>query len=191
MEKITSKILSLQPVTFIMLFIILPFVSLIVTGIITFIGFFANFEFIFPLVLISVTIVGIVYFIWVWGIVYHINEKEVSDKRYFKISFWILFSYGLIRFILGLEMDITKNPILLENSTWAILEALGSLYTLIVFASYIYVSYFVAKKITLLQNDTRIPEFFYFAAAWCFPIGIPFLQAKLLKKKTIFDIISK
>ncbi len=88
-------------------------------------------------------------------------------------------------------MDITKNPILLENSTWAILEALGSLYTLIVFASYIYVSYFVAKKITLLQNDTRIPEFFYFAAAWCFPIGIPFLQAKLLKKKTIFDLISK
>lgn len=191
MEKITSKILSLQPVTFIMLFIILPFVSLIVTGIITFIGFFANFEFIFPLVLISVTVVGIVYFIWVWGIIYHIEEKEVSDKMYFKISFWILFSYGLIRFILGLEMDITKNPILLENSTWAILEALGSLYTLIVFASYIYVSYFVAKKITLLQNDTRIPEFFYFAAAWCFPIGIPFLQAKLLKKKTIFDIISR
>ena len=191
MEKITSKILSLQPVTFIMLFIILPFVSLIVTGIITFIGFFANFEFIFPLVLISVTIVGIVYFIWVWSIVYHIEEKEVSEKKYFNISFWILFSYGLIRFILGLEMDITKNPILLENSTWAILEALGSLYTLIVFASYIYVSYFVAKKITLLQNDTRIPEFFYFAAAWCFPIGIPFLQAKLLKKKTIFDLISK
>ncbi|WP_291150105.1 hypothetical protein [Flavobacterium sp. UBA7680] len=174
-----------------MLFIILPFVSLIVTGIITFIGFFANFEFIFPLVLISVTIVGIVYFIWVWSIVYHIEEKEVSEKKYFNISFWILFSYGLIRFILGLEMDITKNPILLENSTWAILEALGSLYTLIVFASYIYVSYFVAKKITLLQNDTRIPEFFYFAAAWCFPIGIPFLQAKLLKKKTIFDLISK
>lgn len=191
MEKITSKILSLQPVTFIMLFIILPFVSLIVTGIITFIGSFANFEFIFPLVLISVTIVGIVYFIWVWSIVYHIEEKEVSEKKYFNISFWILFSYGLIRFILGLEMDITKNPILLENSTWAILEALGSLYTLIVFASYIYVSYFVAKKITLLQNDTRIPEFFYFAAAWCFPIGIPFLQAKLLKKKTIFDLISK
>ncbi len=191
MEKIPSKILSLQPVTFIMLFIILPFVSLIVTGIITFIGFFANFEFIFPLVLISVTIVGIVYFIWVWSIVYHIEEKEVSEKKYFNISFWILFSYGLIRFILGLEMDITKNPILLENSTWAILEALGSLYTLIVFASYIYVSYFVAKKITLLQNDTRIPEFFYFAAAWCFPIGIPFLQAKLLKKKTIFDLISK
>ncbi|KOP39274.1 MULTISPECIES: hypothetical protein [unclassified Flavobacterium] len=191
MEKITSKILSLQPVTFIMLFIILPFVSLIVTGIITFIGFFANFEFIFPLVLISVTIVGIVYFIWVWSIVYHIEEKEVSEKKYFNISFWVLFSYGLIRFILGLEMDITKNPILLENSTWAILEALGSLYTLIVFAGYIYVSYFVAKKITLLQNDTRIPEFFYFAAAWCFPIGIPFLQAKLLKKKTIFDIISK
>lgn len=191
MEKITSKILSLQPVTFIMLFIILPFVSLIVTGIITFIGFFANFEFIFPLVLISVTIVGIVYFIWVWGVVYHIDEREVSDKKYFNISLGLLFSYALIRFILGLEMDITKNPILLENSTWAILEALGSLYTLIVFAGYIYVSYFVAKKITLLQNDTRIPEFFYFAAAWCFPIGIPFLQAKLLKKKTIFDIISK
>lgn len=191
MEKITSKILSLQPVTFIMLFIILPFVSLIVTGIITFIGFFANFEFIFPLVLISVTIVGIVYFIWVWGIIYYVEEKEESNKLYFKISFWILFSYALIRFILGLEMDITKNPILLENSTWTILEALGSLYTLIVFAGYIYVSYFVAKKITLLQNDTRIPEFFYFAAAWCFPIGIPFLQAKLLKKKTIFDIISK
>jgi hypothetical protein len=191
MEKITSKILSLQPVTFIMLFIILPFVSLIITGIITFIGFFANFEFIFPLVLISVTIVGVVYFIWVWGVVYHIEEKEVSDKMYFKISYWILFSYGLIRFILGLEMDITKNPILLENSTWDILEALGSLYTLIVFASYIYVSYFVAKKITLLQNDTRIPEFFYFAAAWCFPIGIPFLQAKRLKQKTIFDLISK
>ncbi|CAC9975394.1 hypothetical protein [Flavobacterium panici] len=191
MEKITSKILSLQPVTFIMLFIILPFVSLIVTGIITFIGFFANFEFIFPLVLISVTIVGIVYFIWVWGIIYYVEEKEESNKLYFKISFWVLFSYALIRFILGLEMDITKNPILLENSTWAILEALGSLYTLIVFAGYIYVSYFVAKKITLLQNDTRIPEFFYFAAAWCFPIGIPFLQAKLLKKKTIFDIISK
>ncbi|KRB59134.1 hypothetical protein [Flavobacterium sp. Root186] len=191
MEKITSKILSLQPVTFILLFIILPFVSAIVTGIITFIGFFANFEFVFPLLLISATIVGIVYFIWVWGVVYHIDEREVSDKKYFNISFWILFSYGLIRFILGLEMDITKNPILLENSTWAILEALGSLYTLIVFASYIYVSYFVGKKITLLQNDTRIPEFFYFAAAWCFPIGIPFLQAKRLNQKTIFDIISK
>ncbi|SHH74746.1 hypothetical protein [Flavobacterium defluvii] len=191
MKKITSKVLNLKPITLILFFIILPFVSFLVTGIITFIGIFANFEFIFPLILITLTITGLIYFIWVWG-VYHIEEeKEVLGYKYFKISYWILISYALIRFILGLEMDITKNPILLENTTWTILEIIGSLYMLIVFASYICVSFFVGKKVKLLQNDDRISEFFYFAAAWCFPIGIPFLQAKLLKQKTIFDLILK
>jgi hypothetical protein len=191
MNKIASKILQLKPITLVMTFIIIPLISAIITGLMELIGIFADFEFIFPLILISATIAGIVYLVWVWGIIYHLEEKEESDKLYFKISYGIFFSYCLIMFVLNLEMDITKNPILLENSTWTILETIGSLYMLLVFASYIYVSYFVAKKITLLQNNNRIPEFFYFAAAWCFPIGVPFLQARLLKQKTIFDSISK
>lgn len=191
MEKITSKVLNLKPITLIFLFIIIPFISCIVTGIIQFISIFANFEFIFPLILITLTIAGIIYFVWVWGVMYHIEEKVALDKKYFKIAYWIFFSHALIRFILGLEMDITKNPILLENTTWTILETAGSFYMMFVFASYIYISYFVGKKIHSLQENSRTHELLYFAAAWCFPIGIPLLQARLLKQKTIFDIISK
>ncbi|WP_343694706.1 hypothetical protein [Flavobacterium sp.] len=191
MEKLTSKILNLKPITLILFFIILPFIASIITGIMQFIGIFANFEFIFPLILITLTIAGIIYFVWVWGVMYYIEEKAALDKKYFKIAYWIFFSHAIIRFILGLEMDITKNPILLENSTWTILEIAGSLYMMFVFASYIYISYFVGKKIHSLQENSRTHELLYFAAVWCFPIGIPLLQARLLKQKTIFDLILK
>lgn len=191
MKKITSKILKLEPVTFVFLFFLVPFISMIITGIMTFIGVFANFEFVFPLFLISLTIVGILYFGWVWGVVYHIEEKDVSNKLYFKISYGILFSYALILFMLNLELDITKKPILLDNYIWDIIEIVSGIYSLIVFASYSYVSYFVGKKIQLLQKDNRISEFLYMAAVWCFPIGIPLLQTKLLNRKTIFETIIK
>ncbi|GAA6768723.1 hypothetical protein AAFH68_46790 [Flavobacterium sp. CGRL1] len=147
------------------------------------IGIFADFEFIFPLILISATIAGIVYLVWVWGIIYHLEEKEESDKLYFKISYGIFFSYCLIMFVLNLEMDITKNPILLENSTWTILETIGSLYMLLVFASYIYVSYFVAKKITLLQNNNRIPEFFLFRSSVVFSYRSSIFTSQVVKAK--------
>jgi hypothetical protein len=59
---------------------------------------------------------------------------------------------------------------------------------LFVFISYAYISYFVAKKIKALEINHSNTNFFYFAAVWVFPVGIPFfLQAKLLKEKSLFD----
>ncbi|SHH62598.1 hypothetical protein [Flavobacterium johnsoniae] len=91
MNKIASKILQLKPITLVMIFIIIPLISAIITGIMELIGIFADFEFVFPLILISATIAGIVYLVWVWGIIYHLEEKEESDKLYFKISYGIFF----------------------------------------------------------------------------------------------------
>lgn len=191
MEKIFYKILKLKPTTLAILLILVPFLSMTITAIITIILLFTDFEFIFPLFTISITIDVLIYLIWTWAIVYYVEEKEILDKLYFKISYWIFFSYCMVRFTLNLELDITHKQVLLDNSIWTILGIIAGLYTLIVFASYIYLSYFVSKKLTLLLKNERIPNFLYFAGAWCFPVGIPFLQGKLLKEKTIFDIISK
>lgn len=186
MKKIISNILKFNPITFVFYFIILPFVSLIITGIMTFIGFFADFEFVFPLVLIVSVIGAFIYFSWVWGVVFYLenNKDEVSDLRFFKISYWIIFSWVILIVIDNLELEILKTPILLDNTIWTLIGLAVGIYTLFVFGCYIYLSYFIAKKIMLLQKDNRISDFFYFAAAWCFPVGIPFLQAKLLKQKT-------
>lgn len=191
MEKIFYKILKLKPATLAILLLLVPFLSMTITAIITIILLFTDFEFIFPLFTISITIDVLIYLIWTWAIVYYVEEKEILDKLYFKISYWIFFSYCIVRFTLNLELDITHKQVLLDNSIWTILGIIAGLYTLIVFASYIYLSYFVSKKLTLLLKNERIPNFLYFAGAWCFPVGIPFLQGKLLKEKTIFDIISK
>ncbi|WP_428232241.1 hypothetical protein [Flavobacterium sp.] len=191
MEKIFTGILKLKPGTLAILLMLVPFLAMAISAIITLISIFANFEFIFPLFLISITIAVLIYFIWVWAVVYYVEEEERSNTLYFKISYWIFFSYCLIMFIINLGLDITKKQFLLENSTWAIIGSIAGLYLLIVFFSYIYLSYFISKKLTLLHKNNRIPDFLYFAGAWCFPVGIPFLQAKLLKQKSIFDIISK
>lgn len=191
MKKIITKVLALKPLTLGIILILFPFISLAISAIIILILLFTDYEFVFPLFSISITLAVSIYLIWAWGVVYYVEEKEVSDKRYFKISYWIFFSYCVIMFLLNLNLDITEKQYLLDNSTWAILGMLGSLYTLIVFVCYIYLSYFIAKKLTLLHKNDRIPDFLYFAGAWCFPVGIPFLQGKLLKQKTIFDIISK
>lgn len=191
MEKIFTGILKLKPGTLAILLMLVPFLAMAISAIITLISIFANFEFIFPLFLISITIAVLIYFIWVWAVVYYVEEEERSNTLYFKISYWIFFSYCLIMFIINLGLDITEKQFLLENSTWAIIGSIAGLYLLIVFFSYIYLSYFISKKLTLLHKNNRIPDFLYFAGAWCFPVGIPFLQAKLLKQKSIFDIISK
>lgn len=191
MEKIFYKILKLKPATLAILLLLIPFLSVTITAIITIILLFTDFEFIFPLFTISITIDVIIYLIWTWAIAYYVEEKEILDKLYFKISYWIFFSYCVVRFTFNLELDITHKQVLLDNSIWTILGTIAGLYTLIVFASYIYLSYFISKKLTLLLKNERIPNFLYFAGAWCFPVGIPFLQGKLLKEKTIFDIISK
>jgi hypothetical protein len=193
MEKIITKILKFNPITFVFYFIILPFVSLIITGIMTFIGFFADFEFVFPLVLIVSVIGAFIYFSWVWGVVFYLenDKEEVSDIKFFKISYWIIFSWVMLIVIDNLDLEILKTPILLDNTIWTLIGIAVGIYILCVFGCYIYLSYFIAKRIIILRKNNSVPDFFFFAAAWCFPIGIPFLQAQLLKEKTLFDLIYK
>ncbi|WP_281232643.1 hypothetical protein [Flavobacterium gelatinilyticum] len=194
MKNLTAKILKFQPITFVLFFIILPLISLIITGIMSLIGIFADFEFVFPLILITCTIAASIYLIWIWGIVYYtgqIQHPQYPDIRYFKISYWIIVSWFVLLFIKNLELDIFYKQILLDNSIWALIGFVVSIYMLIVLGCYIYVSYFVAKRIMIILEGNSTPEFFFFAAVWCFPIGIPFLQAQLLKQKTIFDLVYK
>ena len=188
MKEITTKILKLKPGTLGLIFLLFPFISLIINGIISFILIFTNFEFIFPLFEISITLIVLIYFIWVWGVINYVEEKEITNKIYFKICYWIYFSYCLIVFIKNIGLDITKKEFLLENKTLEIIQNIMGLYTLLVFISYAYISYCVAKKIEALETNHSNSNFFYFASAWAFPIGIPiFLQAKLLKKKSLFE----
>ncbi|MEO8534455.1 MAG: hypothetical protein ABI441_11915 [Flavobacterium sp.] len=191
MDKIMNKVLKLKPGTLAIIFLLLPFVTYMVTGIITIISLFANFEFIFPLILIGISTGVVLFFIWVWGVIYYIDKKDNPATLYFKISYWILFSYFIIMFTINLDMDFTHKQILLENSTWVAIDIASSLYHLIVFISYIYLCYFAGKKISLIQKSNSDFEFFYIAAIWCFPIGIPLLQTKLLNQKTMFDRFSR
>ena len=188
MEEITTKILKLKPSTLGLIFILFPIISLIISGIISFISIFANFEVIFSLFEISITIIVLIHFIWIWGVINYVEEKEITNKIYFKIFYWIYFSYCLIMFIRNIGLDITKKEVLLENKTWEIMRTIVGFYELLVLISYSYISYFVAKKIKALALDHSYHILFYFGSAWVFPLGIPiFLQAKLQKQKSMFE----
>jgi hypothetical protein len=108
MKEITTKILKLKSTTLGLIFILFPVISAIISGIISFISIFANFEVIFSLFEISITIIVLIYFIWIWGVVNHIEEKEITNKIYFKICYWFYFSYCLIMFVKNIGLDITK-----------------------------------------------------------------------------------
>lgn len=171
-----------------MIFIIFPIISFAISGIISFISIFANFEVIFSLFNISITIIVLIYLIWILGVIYNVEEKEITNKIYFKICYGIYFSYCLIMFLNNIGLDITKKEFLLENNTIKIIENIVGLYTFLVFVSYAYISYFVAKKIKTLEINQSISILFYFATAWVFPIGISFfLQSKLQKQRSMID----
>lgn len=191
MEQIFNKILKVKPATLTIILILLPFIAIIIAIVTTIIEMFTDYEFVFPLFSATLAILSAIYLNWVWAVVFYIEEKVITDKLYFKISYGIIFSYSILMFLKNLGLEITKRQFLLENTTWTIIGSIVGLYLMIVMLSYIYISYFIAKKLTHLRLNNPMEDFVYFIALFFFPIGIPFIQAKLLRQKSVLEVIKK
>jgi hypothetical protein len=188
MKKIALTVLNFKPRSFGLLFILMPIISLIGSVITAFISIFANFEVVFSLFAISITIIVSIHLIWIWGVIFYVEEKVSTNKIFFKISYWLYFSYCLLVFISNLEINALEKNFLIENKTIEIIQKFSDFYALLVFVCYGYISYFVAKKIQTLSSSQTNSFFIYFSSAWVFILGIPFfLQPILLKQPSLFD----
>ena len=200
MVKVTKWLLNLSPLQIGLILLLMPFLVGVVNGLISFISIFLDAEFPIPLFRLALLIVHMIFMLWIWFFAVTINRKVLKiNNTLFKIGFFVLLSYRVLEFISELNLDVYKKEWYLDNNIISVIEILMSIYTLLVLASYIYLTLFTAKIITKLSIEKvklftiEIP---HFLLIFTFPIGIPLLQTHVqnyLKKHKLlgFDISKK
>ncbi|WP_179340025.1 hypothetical protein [Winogradskyella ludwigii] len=193
MVKVTKWLMNLSPLQIGLILLLMPFLVGIVNGLISFISIFLDAEFPIPLFRLAILIVHMIFMLWIWFFSVTINRKVLKiNNTLFKIGFFILLLYRLLEFISQLNLDIYKKGWYLDNNIISLIDILMSIYTLLVLASYIYLTIFTAKIITKLSIEKvklftiEIP---HFLLIFTFPIGIPLLQTHVqnyLEKHELF-----
>jgi hypothetical protein len=191
-NRLIDRVLNAKPVNIGLLLLLMPFITGIVNAILALILLFMGYEFIIHPFSIAIAIDVIVYFLWIWGIAVKKNNEQLPElqieTRWFKVCFWVFFSYCLLSFVLAINLESIPKGFYLDNDIISALETISGFYGLAVFVSYGYLALFTAKVIRTMERKheaTMADSFPYAFMVWVFPIGIPLLQAKL---KSGFDI---
>lgn len=190
-----KSIFKLSAVQIGLLLILMPFLAGVAEGVIFFISIFKEFEFDIPLLAISFFVIHLIFFAWVWSVSVTINEKTLKiNNQPFKISFWFYFVFRLIDLMVTLNLNIFEIGGYFELETVKLVENLAFIYSLLVFASYIYLAYFtgkIIKKIVVDKPKNLIDKFPRFFLIFAFPIGIPLLHSRVrnyLKENKLFGL---
>ena len=194
LDRLLNKVLQINPVLMGLLLILLPIVALIINGVVSLILLIAGYKLLFPIWLLGITMSLSTYFLWIWAVSVKLNNEKLKDlqisTRWFKIAFWLFFSYCAIHILLSLELDITSKGFYMDTTLYKTLETIGGIYGLSVLVAYVYLAMFTARIIRSLEGGNRlqrveaIPITFLIMG---FPLGIPLLQARA---KNGFELIS-
>lgn len=184
MNSIATRIFKLSPLQLGLYLFLLPFFALIIQGLLALTYILTATETLFPFFNLSILLIHLVFFVWIWTISVTINKRQLQIKNtLFKISFFLYVFHRVVDFIMALELDIMKTTgWYVENSTMSIIDTMILIYGILVFAAFIYCCVFTGTIVAKLIADQpkrsidQIPRFFLIIV---FPLGLPLLQSRI------------
>lgn len=193
-NNLIDKIFNAKPINLGLLLLLMPFLAGIFTAILSLILLLLGYELIVNPFAVALFIIAMVYLLWTWGISVKLNREKLPDLHirtmWFNVAFCLFAFYCVFIFSVTINIDVFHKRIHLDNWIINAIDILSSLYGLLVFVSYCYMALFTAKIIKSLEDnvEARIADSLNYAVMiWCFPIGIPLLQAKQKNGFNIYE----
>ena len=197
MNRLFKFVRAVSPIQFLLMVILLPFLTSIAEAILYFVTLFLDIEFYLPLTDILFSLIFIFALLWMWDISTSLKHKRTeAATKYFKISFLILFTCSILNLIVQFDFDFLHIEFIqVENSTIELIYLFGEILGLILFITYIYIAAYVGrvckdaidvslKRNILIDILEKLHPFFLI---FVFPFGIPFFKYKL-KQQALRDI---
>ncbi len=181
LKKYHLFILNLHSFKMVLLFILMPLIVLTVEFIAKLVSFFGGFHYTFSMSYIVIGVMVFLYASWLYSIAVYLNKRCFGNAiavTWFKIALGIFIGYFLIIVIINCISIFSPDLYIPESVFGPIL----TLYTLVTFFSYGYLSLFTAKVIKSVELNTVVSMSSSLEIApliWVFPIGIPVLQSKI------------